>query len=71
MDLREYLFHSRRSVTEFAKILEISRSYLSHIIHGKYSPSKYLLDKIEKETNGEVKIKKIKEQNGSNTTNIS
>jgi len=55
MTLREYLFHNRKSVTEFAKVLEISRSYLSHIIHGKYTPSKYLLQKIEKETNGEVR----------------
>lgn len=55
MDLREYLFRKRISVTDFGKMLNYSRAHLSKIIHGKQLPSRKLAEAIEKATHGEVK----------------
>ena len=59
MDLREYLFRKKISVTDFGKIVNYSRAHISKIIHGKQQPSKKLAEAIEKATNGEVKAKDL------------
>lgn len=59
MNLREYLFINRLSVTEFSEKLEYSRTHLSAIIHGKLKPSKRLAKAIEKATNGDVTIQEV------------
>ena len=55
MNLREYLFINRLTVTEFSKKVDCNRPYMSGIIHGRIKPSKRLARDIEEATNGEVK----------------
>lgn len=59
MDLREYLFRKRLTVTEFSKELEYSRTHLSEIVNGKRKVGKRLAKDIEKATNGEVTIAEL------------
>lgn len=59
MDLREYLFRQRLSVTEFGKIINYSRAHISKVVHGKQQPSKRLAEAIEKATHGEVKARDL------------
>lgn len=54
VNLRDYLYHNRISVTEFAKTIDYSRGHLTSIINGKLFPSNKLARQIEKATNGEV-----------------
>lgn len=56
MDLREYLFYNKKTVTNMAKEIDITRSYLSKIIHGRIAISKKIAKSIERATNGNVKI---------------
>ena len=56
MTLREYLFHYRITVTEFAKLLGYSRVHLSGVVSGKRTPSKKLLQKILDVTANRVKF---------------
>lgn len=55
MELREYLFRNRLTVTHLSRLLECTRTHLSEIIHGRRKPSRRLAKDIEKITNGEVK----------------
>lgn len=55
MDLREYLFRNRLSITDFAKKINYDRNYISKIMHSVRSPGQKLAKEIEKATNGEVK----------------
>jgi plasmid maintenance system antidote protein VapI len=59
VNLRDYLYHNRISVTEFAKNIDYSRGHLTSIINGKLRPSKKLARQIEKATNGEVKAEEL------------
>ena len=59
MNLREYLFLKRMSVTEFSKMVDHSRNYISQIINGKHVPSKKLARAIERATDGEVKADEL------------
>lgn len=59
MNLREYLFLKRMSVTEFSKLVDHSRNYISQIVNGKHIPSKKLARAIEKATNGEVTAEEL------------
>lgn len=59
MNLREYLFLKRMSVTEFSELVDHSRNYISQIVNGKYKPSKRLARAIEKMTNGEVTAQEL------------
>lgn len=52
--LREYLFYKQKTVTDFAKELMVSRSYMNRIVGGKIKPSRLLAKEIERHTNGEV-----------------
>lgn len=57
--LKEYLFYQQKSVTDFAKELMVSRSYMNKIVLGKASPSRLLAKEIERATNGEVKAEDL------------
>lgn len=57
--LKEYLFYKRKTVTDFAKELDVTRSYLNRIVLGKIKPSKLLAKEIERMTNGEVKAEEL------------
>lgn len=59
MNLRDYLHFERISVTEMAKQLQISRSYLNRIVLEQMRPSKQLAKHIELLTNGKVKAKEL------------
>lgn len=54
MNLKEYLFEKRMSITEFSKLVDHSRNYISQIVNGKYIPSKKLARAIERATHGAV-----------------
>jgi transcriptional regulator with XRE-family HTH domain len=55
MNLLEYLFYSRMTVKDFAKIADLSNAFLSRVINGKVTPSPKTLRVIERVTNGRVK----------------
>lgn len=59
MDLREFLFRKRMTVTEFSKQLDCNRSYLSDIMHGSKKPGKRLAKEIERLTDGQVKAEDL------------
>jgi len=59
MDLREYLFKKRMSVSDFAKKINFARTYISGIISGANKPSKKLAKIIEEATNGEVTAEEL------------
>lgn len=63
--LKEYLFYKRKSVTDFAKEMEVSRSYMNKIVLGKTKPSKFLAKAIENATNGEVKVEELMKGDGN------
>lgn len=56
MELREWLFRKRMTVTELAKELGVSRPYLNSIVLGVKRPGPQLAKKIEEATNGSVKV---------------
>lgn len=59
MDLREYLFRQRISVTDFAKLIGCSRAYISKIVNDQIRPGKRLAKDIELITNGEVTAEEL------------
>lgn len=59
MDLREFLFRKKISITDFAKELMISRNYLNQICLGNQIPSPRLARDIERATKGEVTAKEL------------
>jgi DNA-binding transcriptional regulator YdaS (Cro superfamily) len=59
MDLREYLFRKRMTVTDFSKLIDYSRTHISEIIHGTRRPGKKVARIIEKATNGEVTAEEL------------
>lgn len=54
MNLREWLFKNKKSVTDFAKELNVSRTHLNLISSGIRKPSPELAKQIEKATKKEV-----------------
>ncbi len=54
MELREYLFRNRMTMTSFCNIIHCSRSYMSLVIHKKKIPGKRLAKDIEHATEGLV-----------------
>lgn len=54
MNLKEYLFYEKQSITDMAKLLKISRNHLSRIACGKMKPSWRLARDIEQMTKGKV-----------------
>lgn len=63
MNLRNYLFNKRISVTKFSKMLGCSRVHLSGVINGQRLPSLMLAKSIELATNGEVKAESLLQEN--------
>lgn len=57
MTLKEFLKKERYTVTELAKQLEYSRSYINLIVTGKQKPSKTIAEKIRIFTKGKVRLK--------------
>lgn len=57
--LKEYLFYKEKSITDFAKELMISRSYMNKIVLGQKKPSRLLAKEIERATNGEVTAEEL------------
>jgi transcriptional regulator with XRE-family HTH domain len=54
MELREYLFRERLTVTAFAKQLGVSRNHINKIVNGHGRPGVALARLIEHETQGKV-----------------
>jgi transcriptional regulator with XRE-family HTH domain len=64
MKLKDYLYHNRISIQDFADRLEYSRTHLSQIVNGQSFPSKRLAKAIEQATAGKVKAEDLlKEKN--------
>lgn len=59
MDLREYLFRKRISVTEFARQIDFARAYLNQVVSKRRIPGKKMAEIIEHATNGEVTLKDL------------
>lgn len=59
MDLREYLFRNRLTITDFGKKIDCPRAYLSQIVNGHKKPGKRLAKVIEDATNGEVTAQEL------------
>ena len=59
MNLRRFLFENNITVTTFAKLIGVERSYLSRVIHGKHPYTKKLSKKIEIHTGGRVKASSL------------
>jgi len=59
MDLREYLFRKKLTVTDFAKQINYGRTYVNEIVTGNRTPGRKLVEAIEKATNGEVTAKEL------------
>ena len=69
MDLREYLFRHRISVTAFSSQINYARTYISEIVNGVKKPGRKLAELIEKATNGEVKAEELLKENGEQLEN--
>lgn len=61
MQLRDYLHTQRVSVTDLAKHLGLSRTYLSEIKNKKVKPSRNLCKIISMETSGKVTLDELLE----------
>ena len=59
MELKIYLLCHKTSITQFAKMVGISRSYLNQIILGKKFPSQKLAKRIEEASEGHVTVKDV------------
>ncbi len=54
MELRDWLHFERRTVKEFAEMLDYSRPHLTGVISGNYKAGSKLIRLVEKATNGQV-----------------
>ena len=61
MELREYLFRHRITVTELAKQINYERTYVNAVVTGSKKPGRKLAQAIEKATNGEVMARELLE----------
>ena len=59
MTLKEWLFKSRLTITDFANILGMSRPYLGQIVAGTKKPSRWLAKEISGHTYGLVSVDEI------------
>jgi len=59
MNLREYLFRKRLSATEFARLIEYSRTQVSLVENERVKPSKRLAKIIERATDGNVSAEEL------------
>ena len=63
MELRDYLHFSRKTVTEFAKELQLSRSYITQLVSGKRKASRLVAKHIQEITGGEVTAEEVSQGN--------
>lgn len=54
MNLREWLFRQRLSITYFAGLIKVDRSYIYQWMQGKNIPSNQIMDRIRKISRNEV-----------------
>jgi transcriptional regulator with XRE-family HTH domain len=59
MELREYLFRKRMTLTSFCETINYDITYISKIMNGARKPGKHLAKMIELATNGEVKAEEL------------
>lgn len=59
MNLKDYLYIKRLSITEFSKQTGYSRNHISGIINGRLKPTKKLAQYIQLLTDGEVKAEDL------------
>lgn len=59
MDLREYLFRKRMTITAFSKQVNVTRRYLTEIVNGRSKPGPRLAKDITLATQGEVTIDEL------------
>jgi len=59
MDLKEYLYQKRMTITQFGELIDFSRTHLSQVMNGNLKAGRKLVRAIEKATNGEVKASEI------------
>lgn len=52
--LKEYLILKKMSLTDFAKLVDFSRTYLTAVLGGRLKPGPKLLRAIERVTENEV-----------------
>jgi len=55
LTIKEFLFYENKTITQAAKDLMVSRTYLSQVSLGKFKPSIRLAKAIEEYTNHQVK----------------
>jgi DNA-binding transcriptional regulator YdaS (Cro superfamily) len=60
MDLRTYLFNTRKTEKAFAKEIPVSRSHLNCIKRGTIKPSYLLAKAIQEATNNQVTIAELR-----------
>lgn len=59
MRLKEYLYKHRWTITDFAKLVEFRREFISQLVNGKIKTSKRSAKLIASFTNGEVSPEEI------------
>jgi|KBSMisStaDraftv2_1062788.scaffolds.fasta_scaffold64868_2 transcriptional regulator with XRE-family HTH domain len=62
MKLKDYLYFEKTTITDFAKLVGISRIHMSGIANGFRHPSKTLVRHIQLITNGKVTLKDFEEE---------
>ncbi len=62
MKLKDYLYFEKTSITDFAKIVGISRVHMSGIANGFRYPSKTLIRHIQLISNGKVTMKDFEQE---------
>lgn len=68
MKIKDYLYFNRIYASEFAKMVEITPTYMRHICNRKIIPSKKIAKRIELLTGGEVSVEDIMGEDIPNTT---
>jgi len=61
MKLKDYLYFEKTTITDFAKMVGISRIHMSGIANGFRNPSKTLIRHIHLITKGKVTLKDFEE----------
>lgn len=62
MQLREYLFFERITVSAFARLLDVSTNHLSGVVNGRYPISRKLAKKIYRLTGGRVDFREDRDK---------
>lgn len=60
MDIREFLFMNRMTVSEFAQKLDVCPNHITAIKNGRYRAGKKLARDIEKFSDGHIKAEELR-----------